>query len=638
MSEVDICRPETGRKTQKDSKSKTRARMALDPKSPGETQSSLITLFLGPRYRNVSFVLDTSEAMSSFLGPVKRLLIQALLTKASLRDSLFNIVVFSYKVTCWSQGMVPCAPDTVYEALSWIHSLSCSPGRDLLAALNIAFSDPSCHVVHLVTTGVPEHPEELLRVLPTMAGRRPVHVFHLSLSEPSSSGSLDGKTQDFLQCLTHTTKGSCSVLPIGTDGAVQQVIPLYTAETQPSVLRCYPVKCSQSTSCVPLHPLLSLSPLRCSLGNPFCPISGCVLSGRVLSLCSTEFLPGCRVLARRELDGLYYLGTVMQLVQDRRGVYVVEFDRLETGRLEHRYSNIRNQQLVCSPDMLNHTQAHMHSLVPGDAVLSPWEPDLHRYGPGRVVSGMERRDLLTAESGTGLQVLLWDGRVTQVPGGLAVWIPAPQHERIIRELQRIPPWPCCRDSLLCTRCNVQAPFLYCTRLQHCSLVSTPGHCPVTQPLQLRAPPAYRCGLREGLEGERWQERAELEKKVDHQLGELKDMKEVDPETSSSSSPSEDEEAAGGESFGPVTSIELSPMEKLRPEQGRPAWKYWRRSALEPQHRQPGIQYTTTPKKCRYTDIKSRGSPNHSSVFQTLPGYERRLVTIRDVFGLTDSTP
>uniref|UniRef100_A0A6Q2XZ80 DUF4537 domain-containing protein n=1 Tax=Esox lucius TaxID=8010 RepID=A0A6Q2XZ80_ESOLU len=325
--------------------------------------------------------------------------------------------------------------------------------------------------------------------------------------------------------------------------------------------------------------------------------------------------------------------------QDRRGVYVVEFDRLETGRLEHRYSNIRNQQLVCSPDMLNHTQAHMHSLVPGDAVLSPWEPDLHRYGPGRVVSGMERRDLLTGkESGTGLQVLLWDGRVTQVPGGLAVWIPAPQHERIIRELQRIPPWPCCRDSLLCTRCNVQAPFLYCTRLQHCSLVSTPGHCPVTQPLQLRAPPAYRCGLREGLEGERWQERAELEKKVDHQLGELKDMKEVDPETSSSSSPSEDEEAAGGESFGPVTSIELSPMEKLRPEQGRPAWKYWRRSALEPQHRQPGIQYTTTPKKCRYTDIKSRGSPNHSSVFQTLPGYERRLVTIRDVFGLTDSTP
>ena len=51
------------------------------------------------------------------------------------------------------------------------------------------------------------------------------------------------------------------------------------------------------------------------LGNPFCPVSSCVLSGRALSVCSTEFLPGCRVLARRELDGLYYLGTVTQLVQ-----------------------------------------------------------------------------------------------------------------------------------------------------------------------------------------------------------------------------------------------------------------------------------------------------------------------------------
>ncbi|KAJ7998159.1 hypothetical protein DPEC_G00219700 [Dallia pectoralis] len=611
--------------------------MALVPQSAGETQSRLLPLFLGPRNRNVSFVLDTSEAMSSALGSVKRLLIQTLLTKASLRDSLFNIVAFSYKVTRWSERMVPCAPDTVYEALSWIHSLSSSPGRDLLAALSTAFSDPDCHAVHLVTTGVPDHPEELLRVLPTVAGARPVHVFQLSLSEPGSSSSLDAETQDFLQCLTHTTRGSCSVLPTGMDGAIEQVIPLYTAEYQPPVPTSYPVNCSLSTSCAPLQSLLPLS-LRCGLGNPFSPISSCMPPERVLSVCSTEFLPGCRVLARRELDGLYQLGTVTQLVQGRRGVYVVEFDRLQSGRLEHGNSSIQNQQqLVCSPDMLNHTQAHGHSLVPGDAALSPWEPYLNRYGPGRVVSGVERRDSLTeeilvpaAESATCLQVMLWDGRLIQVPGDLPVWIPASQHERIIRELQRIPPPPCCRDSLLCAHCNVPAPYLHCTGFPHCPLAGATGRSPYTPLWPLRAPPACVCGQREGRN-----ERAELEKVVDRQLGELKSTKEYEPGASSSSPPSEDEaEAAWGESVGPLASTE--PLDKLGPEQGRPAWKYWRRSAVEPKHKQPGGEFK--PAKCCSAVVHRSCLPNHNSVFQTLPGYERRLVTIRDVFGLTDSIP
>ena len=82
-------------------------------------------------------------------------------------------------------------------------------------------------------------------------------------------------------------------------------------------------------------------------------------------------------------------------------MYVVEFDRPGTRRPEggddHAMRMSQQQQLVCSPDMLNHTQAHTHCLVPGDAVLSPWEPDLRRYGPGRVVSGMETRDSVTGK-------------------------------------------------------------------------------------------------------------------------------------------------------------------------------------------------------------------------------------------------
>lgn len=58
---------------------------------------SVLPLFMG-KGRNVTFVLDSSVGMNGFLGLVKNLIIQTLITKASLRDSLFNIINFSYKV------------------------------------------------------------------------------------------------------------------------------------------------------------------------------------------------------------------------------------------------------------------------------------------------------------------------------------------------------------------------------------------------------------------------------------------------------------------------------------------------------------------------------------------------------------
>lgn len=51
-------------------------------------------------------------------------------------------------------------------------------------------------------------------------------------------------------------------------------------------------------------------------------------------------------------------------------------------------------QLVCPPDMVHHTRSHSHSLGPGDTVLAPWGPELWKYGPGRVLAGLEPRDPL----------------------------------------------------------------------------------------------------------------------------------------------------------------------------------------------------------------------------------------------------
>jgi hypothetical protein len=58
----------------------------------------MVPLFKGRREQNVVFLLDTSENMKSVLGPVKQLLIQALLARFPYRESLFNLMAISRKV------------------------------------------------------------------------------------------------------------------------------------------------------------------------------------------------------------------------------------------------------------------------------------------------------------------------------------------------------------------------------------------------------------------------------------------------------------------------------------------------------------------------------------------------------------
>lgn len=172
---------------------------------------------------------------------------------------------------------------------------------------------------------------------------------------------------------------------------------------------------------------------------------------------------------------------------------------------------------------------------------------------------------------------MWNGCVTQVPGDLAVCIPASHHERIVRELQRATSAPSCHCNWLCVRtssCHTPQPC--CT--QCCQSANTLGHCPVIHRWPSIVPPTCMCCLdkREG------SERVELEKKVDRLLEDLKDTGKSELEAPSSSSPSEDD-----------TRMELSPSGKLRLEQERPPWRYWRRSPPEPQHRKPGRRPTSS---------------------------------------------
>lgn len=115
--------------------------------------------------------------------------------------------------------MIPCAPDTVYQALGWIHTLRTSPGNDLLTALITAFSDPACQSVHVVTNSLPDNPEKCLNAVSTFTAR-PVHTFYISEKQ-----DLDRDILDFLKCLASATKGSCYSLSLNSNAVAEQVNP-----------------------------------------------------------------------------------------------------------------------------------------------------------------------------------------------------------------------------------------------------------------------------------------------------------------------------------------------------------------------------------------------------------------------------
>ncbi|KAK2842665.1 hypothetical protein Q5P01_012865 [Channa striata] len=571
------------------------------------SEAALIPIFLGKRSYNITFVLESSENMRVVLEPAKRLLIQTLLTKASLRDSLFNIMTFSGKVNCWSHHMLPCLPDTVYSALSWIHSISCSPGRDLLAALSLALTDQACHTVHLLCTGLPDHPEAVLRALPALAAGRPVNVLYLQ----DSWRQLDTSTRDYLQCLTRTTRGSCYVIPVDLNGNLEKVIPLCVAESQISVPTVCPVNCYCPVTSARNTPS---SLLRCQLDYPLRPVTSCGLSGQTLG--GSEFFPGCRVLARREVDGFYYLGSVTQQVQGCGGVWLVEFDQ-PAGPTLGVVSPQR--QLVCSLDMLSHIRVHSPCLVPGDPVLSPWEPDLRRYGPGRVMAATERRVGIGVDGVLSLRVLMWNGCVSLVPDSLVLPISASHHDRIVRELQIPASGPSRYCNWLCGRSSSCSPQRFCTGC--CE--SSPCCCSVTNPRPY--PPTGRSSLENRTDGF---EKAERDAQAD--LKET-DVRKSDPEveTLPCSSLSDDD-----------TRATFPPAVKLGRKQ-RPPWRYWRRTGAEPQHRQPGgagSKRTSQPVRFSFPVPQISDSPNHSSLFQLLPGAKGRRANIRDVFGMTHFSP
>ncbi|KAM9149382.1 uncharacterized protein C11orf16 homolog [Pangshura tecta] len=314
------------------------------------------------------------------------------------------------------------------------------------------------------------------------------------------------------------------------------------------------------------------------------------------------------VLARRDSDGFYYLGTIKQEIEGKRGTFLVEFDKPLAS--DDKYSVC--VQKTARDDILEYVNGMRHSIFPGDKVLAPWEPDLVRYGPGTILLGIETRDPLRASEDEEIMVCFWNNKKVKVPLGVALWIPPDTWERIIE--------------------MIHMPFT--SRLKLTTPPTTTSSYNSTCRL-LRAP-IHSCALDDGLK--------------------LESPKENEPTaaaataSSSSSSDLESEEAMGLMESTVVdsavnTDSSLFKKPKLK-DAARPEWKYWKRSQAKSHPRNPGISIPSN--KCTKgkaesgtifsLDMHTVAPTNQSAMFETIEQSPRRHLTLKDVLIYHDFKP
>ncbi|XP_068004136.1 uncharacterized protein C11orf16 homolog [Melanerpes formicivorus] len=133
------------------------------------------------------------------------------------------------------------------------------------------------------------------------------------------------------------------------------------------------------------------------------------------------------VLVRGEQDGFYYRGTIKEEKESERGMFLVEFAKPLVSQGRHPVC----VQKTAKDDILEYVNRVKHSLLPGDKVLAPWEPDMARYGPGTILMGIETRDPLRASEDVDIMVQFWNGKRVKLPRGVALWIPPSLWEKIV---------------------------------------------------------------------------------------------------------------------------------------------------------------------------------------------------------------
>uniref|UniRef100_A0A672UP92 Chromosome 11 open reading frame 16 n=1 Tax=Strigops habroptila TaxID=2489341 RepID=A0A672UP92_STRHB len=455
-----------------------------------------------------------------------------------------------------------------------------------------------------------------------------------------------------LEAFLPTGHRYCSAMPALDKFSCSSVVPIVSP-------------CCRSSSVV--HPTWItelLTPQRCQWithypSSPEPAWKRLSASGRSVALDSN--IP---VLVRGEQDGFYYRGTVKEEIKNERGMFLVEFAKPLASRGRHPVC----VQKTAKDDIIEYVNGMKHSLLPGDKVLAPWEPNMARYGPGTVLMGIETRDPLRASEDEEIMVHFWNDKKVKLPRGVALWIPPSLWERIVEMIhmpftsrvkpREIPDTNCCiishspkmalipvcavhslaKHRLLCLRCWPR--FHY-----HCDCISC---------LSAYVGCICCCHPRVSawwpLPSRRLVFQSETEE-VDSS-GEpspcLLEPKSPKPEAAAvvaPSSPSSDSEwdlepfPAKSTMVDSAVNTGSSCLEKPRlKDSARPEWKYWKRSHHKSHPSNSGLVNRSStctkgklePKAISTGDTFSVASTNRSAMFETIEQSPRGQLTMKEI--------
>ncbi|WAR08091.1 CK016-like protein, partial [Mya arenaria] len=430
--------------------------------------------------KNVTFCIDTSGSMYKGMEMVKEQLVETLKKMASTgKPYSFNIIEFNSEVNQWSDKLVTCTPQTVSVAQEWINKISAKTGTNTRDALLTALQDPLCGAVYLVTDGLPDqHPVEILEHVASISGMRPLHCIYLSTEDSTESAAIE-----FLEDLAIESYGSFHIVTLTTHGCVERITPIYRADhaqeriirTINGTIRPNIQRCSLATT-LQVDPDESINYAPRVLGGqapqnwfppwgpywydwlgmplryyyPYAwsryrPAKGWIkaqeamtesieMSG--LSPAAGSLLLNKAVLARRMEDGYFYKANVKsQIMSDK---FLVGFGPCKHGK----YTDTVYQDTHVY-DIIDYEDARRHTILTGDRVLAPWEPEGERYGPGTVIEGHEKRNaegryevaITQGPDDKAITVSFTNGKVSSVPVDTSIWIPKEVFERITLELK-----------------------------------------------------------------------------------------------------------------------------------------------------------------------------------------------------------
>ena len=244
---------------------------------------------------NTTFLIDTSGSMYSCLTTVREhlsayLRVHAVDVPNPHQTLLFNLMEFNSDVRRWADRCVFWSHASVVVADDWLRSLVPKTGTNTLGGLMTAFADSLCQQVVVVTDGIPDQePAAILSFMQhQQQEKRPCHIFYINT--PSNTETEQENVVTFLQDLAALTRGSLTIAHFSRTGCLEDLAPMINYQMADA---------AQAALLIESCPAHTMAP----------PIETAV-SSEVGAL-----LVGQECLARKDTDGYYYRGKILNQVR-----------------------------------------------------------------------------------------------------------------------------------------------------------------------------------------------------------------------------------------------------------------------------------------------------------------------------------